>query len=118
MPIVSQKVTLFSTSSTFESTIYQKGIVKASHEFIFKDEWQTKLNTLIQNIKMDKENPKNIYIWNELIEAVKNESIDNIMIACTDLNVVLEKIQPSLNIIDSSKCLAEAVVSKYLEVVK
>ncbi|AGK97951.1 aspartate/glutamate racemase family protein [Clostridium pasteurianum] len=118
LPIVSQKVTLFSTSSTFESTIYQKGIIDGGHEFIFKDEWQTKLNNLIQNIKIDKENQENIDIWNELINDVKNESIENIVIACTDLNVVLEKTHPSINIIDSSKCLAESVVNKYLELVK
>lgn len=118
LPISSQKVTLFSTSSTFESGIYQKGIVDGSHEFVFKDEWQTKLNNLIQNIKVDKENPKNIDIWNDLIKDVKNEAIENIVIACTDLNVVLKKAHPSINIIDSSKCLAESVVNKYLELVK
>ncbi|KEJ01975.1 amino acid racemase [Clostridium botulinum] len=118
LPTISQKVTLFSTSSTFESTIYQNGIINGSHEFIFKDEWQLKLNNLIQNIKIDKDNIQNIDIWNELIEDVKKESIENIVIACTDLNVVLEKAHPQINIIDSSKCLAETVVSKYLELVK
>lgn len=118
LPKVSQKVTLFSTSSTFESTIYQKGIIDGGHEFIFKDVWQVKLNNLIQNIKIDKENTQNINIWNELIEDAKKESIENIVIACTDLNVVLEKTHPQINIIDSSKCLAESVVRKYLESVK
>lgn len=118
LPIVSQKVTLFSTSSTFESRIYQKGILDVGHEFIFKDEWQIKLNNLIQSIKTDKENTQNIDIWNKLIEDVKKESIQNIVIACTDLNVVLEKMHPPINIIDSSKCLAKSVVSKYLELIK
>lgn len=118
LPTVSQKVTLFSTKSTFESTIYQDGILHNGHEFIFKDEWQKKLNTLIQNIKTDKGNPYNIDILNELIEDVKKESIKNIIIACTDLNVVLEKSHSSINIIDSSKCLAEAVINKYLKLAK
>ncbi|MBT2159216.1 amino acid racemase [Clostridioides difficile] len=116
--LLSHKSNSFSTSSTFESTIYQNGIIHNGHEFIFKDEWQIKLNTLIQNIKIDKENPHNIDIWNKLIEDVKNESIENIVIACTDLNVVLEKSYPSINIVDSSKCLAESVVNKYLKLVK
>ncbi|NMS90546.1 amino acid racemase [Clostridioides difficile] len=118
LPTASQKVTLFSTSSTFESTIYQDGILHNGHDFIFKDEWQTKLNTLIQNIKTDKGNPYNIHIWNELIEDVKKESIENIIIACTDLNVVFEKSHSSINIIDSSKCLAEATINKYLKLAK
>ncbi|MTK11031.1 MAG: amino-acid racemase, partial [Clostridiaceae bacterium] len=73
---------------------------------------------IIHNIKIDKGDPQNIDIWNELIEDVKKESIENIVIACTDLNVVLEKAHPSINIIDSSKCLAKAVVSEYLELDK
>lgn len=118
LPKVPQKITLFSTSSTFESTIYQKGIIDSGHEFIFKDGWQVKLNNLIQNIKIDSENAQNIDIWNELIEDVEKESIENIVIACTDLNVVLEKSHPRINIIDSSKCLAESVVSNYFKLVK
>jgi aspartate racemase len=118
LPIVSQKVTLFSTSSTFESGIYQKGIIDGGHEFIFKDEWQVKLNGLIQKIKVDKGNMENIDIWNEIIEDVNKESIQSIVIACTDLNVVLEKSHPQINIIDSSKCLAQSVISRYLELGK
>lgn len=118
LPVVSQKVTLFSTSPTFESQIYQKGIIDGGHEFVFKKEWQVKLNNLIQNIKIDKENTENINIWNEIIGEVKKESIESIVIACTDLNVLLEKVHPSINIIDSSKCLAESVVSNYLELIK
>ncbi|MFL8712107.1 hypothetical protein Q3304_15130 [Clostridioides sp. GD02377] len=49
---------------------------------------------------------------------MKKESIKNIIIACTDLNVVLEKSDSSINIIDSSKCLAEAVINKYLKLAK
>jgi aspartate racemase len=51
LPSVSQKVTLFSTVSTFDSGIYQEGIIKSGHEFIFKNHWQPLLNSLIQSIK-------------------------------------------------------------------
>lgn len=115
LPSVSQKVTLFGTSSTFESEIYQKGIIDGGHRFVFKDEWQVKLNKLIQNIKTNKENTQNIDLWNELIKDAKIESVESIIIACTDLNTILKKTSSSINIVDSSKCLAEAVISKYLK---
>lgn len=118
LPKTSQKVTLFSTSSTFEDNIYQSGMEYSRHEFIFKDEWQRKINNLIQNIKTNKEDIKNIDMWNELIEDVKKEFVDDIIIACTDLNVVLRKSHSPINIVDSSKCLAEAVVSRYLELTR
>lgn len=115
LPSVSQKVTLFGTSSTFESEIYQKGIIDGGYRFVFKDEWQEKLNKLIQNIKTNKESAQNIDLWNELIKDAKMESVESIIIACTDLNAVLKETSSSINIVDSSKCLAEAVISKYLK---
>ena len=118
LPKTSQKVALFSTGSTFDSKIYQNAIINNGHEFIFKDEWQLKLNKLIQNIKIDKDNINNIDIWKKLIDAVKKESMETIIVACTDLNVISEKVPTKINIIDSSKSLAESVVSRYLEFIK
>jgi aspartate racemase len=118
LPEAPQRITLFSTSSTFDSGIYQRGIADSGHVFVFKNEWQIKINRLIQNIKTDKENLQNIDIWNELIENVKKESIEYIIIACTDLNVTLGKERSKINIIDSSKCLAGEVVRKYLKLIK
>lgn len=118
LPMISQKVTIFATSSTFESGIYEKGIINSGHKFVFKAEWQGKLNNLIEKIKSDKKNIDNVDIWNELIEDVKKEDIESIVIACTDLNAVLEKSHNKINIIDSSKCLAESVISRYLDLIK
>ncbi len=118
LPEVTQKVTLFSTSSTFDSEIYQNSIIDSGPEFIFENNWQQKLNFLIKSIKNDKEDTKNIEIWNELIEDVKSKAIRNIIVGCTDLNVVLKKTPNSLDVIDSSRCLAESVINKYLELVK
>ncbi len=115
LPETPQKVTLFSTNSTFESEIYQKGIRNGGHEFLFKAEWQVKINQLIKSIKVNKEDPRNLRLWSSLADEVETESVGNIVTACTDLNVVLEKIRIPVCFIDSSTCLAEAVVRKYLE---
>lgn len=117
LPEVPQKVTLFATSSTYDSEIYQKGILNSGHEFIFENNWQHKLNVLIQSIKTDKDNANNVELWNELVEDVKRKDIKNIIVGCTDLNAVLRKTPISIDIIDSSKCLAESVINKYLELI-
>ena len=114
LPINPQKVTLFSTSSTFESEIYQKGISKSGHQFIFKDQWQIKVNKLIEKIKLNQDDFENIQLWNELVSEVEKEKIECILIACTDLNVVLGKANTKINIIDSSRCLARLMVIKYM----
>jgi aspartate racemase len=43
------------------------------------------------------------------------ESVDTIIIACTDLNIVLNKIDINIHIIDSAKSLAESIIKKYLD---
>lgn len=115
LPEVPQKVTLFSTSSTYDSEIYQKGIINRGHEFVFENYWQQKLNFLIQSIKIDKDNTKNVELWNELVEEAKSKDIKSIIVGCTDLNAVLRKTPNSIDIIDSSRCLAESVINKYLD---
>jgi len=114
LPKKSEKITLFSTSFTYEFGIYQKGIKKYGHEFVFKNEWQVILNNLIKNIKANKDDYKNVEVLKELIKEVEEENIHSIIIGCTDLNTVLKKVLPEVNLIDSSRCLAEAAVKKYL----
>lgn len=114
LPASNKKITLFSTSFTYEFGIYQNGIKKYGHEFAFKNEWQVILNNLIKNIKLNKDDEKNVEVLQDLISQVKEEDIQNVIIGCTDLNPVLKKFSPKVNIVDSSKCLAQAVVKKYL----
>lgn len=118
LPKEPQRVTLFATSSTFESGIYQKDIENAGHDFVFKTEWQIIINNLIKSIKSDKQAQDNLLLWNNLMGEIRKESINSIVIACTDLNAVLTKTKESVLFIDSSQCLAEAVVRKYIDQMK
>lgn len=114
IPKTLKKVTLFSTEATFGAEIYQKGIIESGHDFIFKPQWQAKINALIQGIKNNKNDIENVKIWNRLMEEVKAEGIQSLVIACTDLSTVIEKTNYNIYIVDSSKCLALTVVKKYL----
>lgn len=114
----SQKVTLFATSSTYQSEIYQNGIVSSDNTFIFKEVWQLQINEIIKEIKINKYNDRVSRLWNSLIEDVKKESVDSIIVACTDLNIILKEESIPLNVIDSSLCLAKATISEYLKLFK
>lgn len=48
-------------------------------------------------------------LWSALVVQLKDE-VDTAIIACTDLNVVAIE-----DFVDSSQCLAEAVVRMYVE---
>lgn len=110
-----KRVTVFATPSTYESGIYQKKIELCNHELIYNNEWQLLLNKIIEEIKIKKDNKEAENLWKHLIDEVKGSSIDSIIVACTDLNVLLQKEILSVNVIDTAKSLAKAVVSRYLQ---
>ena len=51
-------------------------------------------------------------LWSALVVQLKDE-VDTAIIACTDLNVVASE-----DFVDSSQCLAKAVVRMYLSNIK
>lgn len=108
-------VTILATQSTFDSNLYQDAIEAAGFKFVFKKEWQTTINIIIKLIKMRNDTDLIQKKWQELISEIRNESIECIVIACTDLNVVADNFDYPIKIVDSSECLAQAVVKKYLE---
>jgi aspartate racemase len=110
-----RKITIFATESTFNSELYQKGILNSDNQFIFKNNWQKKINTIIQMIKEKKEIPEVNLYWNELVKDAITEDVENIIIACTDLSVLKNKFNDKLNFIDSSHALAESLIKEYLK---
>lgn len=114
LPIKQTRTTLFATSTTYDAQVYQKGIVEKGHVFLFESEWQLELNKIIEGIKKEKLNPHNQILWKQLITKVK-QKVDVIIIACTDLNAVIQNIPDEITIIDSSKSLAKAFIKDYLK---
>jgi aspartate/glutamate racemase len=51
-------------------------------------------------------------LWETLSNSFHEEGIDTLLLACTDLNVKLKAVSPTFRIIDSSACLAKAIVEK------
>lgn len=112
-----RRITLFATESTFDSGLYQKELKKKGYEFFFEDLWQDKVNEIITMIKSGQNDVERNKKWNDLLKLVYEQDIDSIIIACTDLNVVLQDSinKYSMTFIDSSECLAKAVISEYLK---
>ncbi len=106
-------VTLFATPTTFDSGVYQKGIISAGCQFAFDDSWQPRINHTIAAIKggdlkaaMD--------AWQMLMTDARHRRVETIVVACTDLNIVAHSHPVSVPLVDSSKALAKAVVREYL----
>ena len=110
----SKKVTLFATSTTIESGIYQNLINKQKIELIFKEEWQKEINNLISGVKTGEIQQKLLSITKRLSKYLKKEKVDTIIIACTDITKIV-KTMKGFSIVDSSEALAEETVKTYLD---
>ncbi|MFB5689052.1 aspartate/glutamate racemase family protein [Bacillus cereus] len=102
-----KRVALLATEATVQAGIYQDGIAKRNIEYIHHETWQEMINQIITCIKSG-EIEKAHELWNALVLQLREE-VDTAIIACTDLNVVASE-----NFVDSSQCLAKAVVRMYL----
>lgn len=118
IPKSTRKITILGTRPTLESQIYQKGLQNAQITCILHAAWQKKIDELILSIKSSTPLEIAIRLWEDLSKKFHAAEIDTILLACTDLNVVLNAVSPAFQIIDSSTCLAEAVVKKWTELEK
>ncbi|PFM61880.1 amino-acid racemase [Bacillus cereus] len=107
IPDNTKRVALLATQATVQAGIYQDGITKRDIEYIHNEKWQEMINQIITCIKCG-EVEEACKLWSALVLHLKNE-VDTAIIACTDLNVVANE-----DFVDSSQCLADAVVRMYL----
>jgi aspartate racemase len=115
VPKSAKRITILGTRPTLESQIYQKGLQDAQLSYVLHPIWQQKVDAIIQCIKFSDDLEEAQDLWADLSKRFHAEEVDTILIVCTDLNVVLKTVKSSFQIIDSSACLAEAVVHKWNE---
>ncbi|HFJ9420737.1 amino-acid racemase [Bacillus cereus] len=108
IPETAKRVALLATEATVQAGIYQDGIAKRNIEYIHHEKWQDMINQIITYIKSGKVEEAR-ELWNALVLQLREE-VDTAIIACTDLNVVAIE-----DFVDSSQCLAKAVVKMYVE---
>ncbi|ACM14993.1 aspartate/glutamate racemase family protein [Bacillus paranthracis] len=102
-----KRVALLATEATVQAGIYQDGITKRDIQYIHHEKWQEMINQIITWIKSG-ELEEAHELWNALVLQLRDE-VDTAIIACTDLNVVASE-----DFVDSSQCLAKAVVRMYV----
>ncbi|WP_317952982.1 aspartate/glutamate racemase family protein [Paenibacillus chitinolyticus] len=119
IPRGANRTALLATAATIESGIYQEALASAGLEYVGRESWQTCINELLSLIKKGQKNEA-VALWNRLCSELA-ESVDTVLIACTDLNVVSdpnENAPRGLHFVDSSACLARAVVREYMNLGK
>ncbi len=115
IPKSAKKIAILGTRATLESQIYQKELQAAHLKLALDPSWQNKVDELILSIKTSSDLDKPLTLWQQLMHVLHKADIDTVISACTDLNAVLQTTRPPFQIVDSSLCLAEAIVKKWEE---
>lgn len=110
------KVSIFATEMTTKSGLYQEGIRRKNCECIFDENWHSELNHIILRIKTKQNMKTTKVLWQELVSKAEAKEVEQIIVACTDLNVVLDS-RENIEYIDSSYSLARSLIKMYLKLV-
>ena len=114
IPVKLKKIGLLATPSTISSNVYQGALTDRGIEIVLDDDLQAEVVDLISSVKENNDKSLLIDKWNRLANQFKDKGSDGLIIACTDLAFVNSANHYGMNIIDSSKCLAEATIEEYL----
>jgi aspartate racemase len=116
VPKSAKKITILGTRPTLESKVYQQGLQDNELNFIFHASWQEKIDSIISQIKKSSHISESIRsVWDELTTTLQEEEIDTVLLLCTEFNVIINILHSPFQIIDSSLCLAEEMVYKWLD---
>jgi len=112
IPKSSQNITILATRPTIESQVYQKGLDFARLSYVLNPSWQKKIDEIILGIKSSIDHQTTLHLWEVLSSDFYRAEVDTVILACTDLNAVLDSMHSSLSIIDSSFCLCAFAFNK------
>ncbi|MAG77742.1 hypothetical protein CL616_00050 [archaeon] len=110
-----KKVGIVSTSATIKNQLYESAFEENNIKYETPDGFQqAKMGKIILNLVTGMQNNKDREELIKIISNFKNTSVDCVVLACTDLQLLIPKI-PSLKIYDTMKIFSDATVEKILE---
>lgn len=108
------KVAIVSTSATVKNKLYENAFKQNNIGYETPDDFQQeKMGKFILNLVIGQQNNKDREGLMAIINDFENKNIDCVILACTDLQLLMPK-HPSLKIFDTMKILVEATVQKVL----
>ncbi len=108
------KTGIVSTSATIKNKLYENAFEQNGIEYKApNDLQQAKMGKFILNLVTGQQNNKDREELIDIINDFENKDIDCVVLACTDLQLLIPK-HPTLKIFDTMKILADATVEKIL----
>jgi len=110
-----KKVGIVSTSATIQNKLYETAFEGAGITYVTPDEFQqAKMGKFILNLVNGMQNNKDREELIKIISNFKNKDIDCVVLACTDLQLLIPK-HPTLKIFDTMKIFVDTTVDKLLK---
>lgn len=108
------KVGIVSTSATIKNKLYENAFEQNSIGYETPNDFQqAKMGKFILNLVTGQQNNKDREELIAIINDFENKNIDCVVLACTDLQLLIPK-HPTLKIFDTMKILADATVEKII----
>lgn len=108
------KVGIVSTSATIKNKLYENALKENNIGYETPDDFQQeKMGKFILNLVIGQQNNKDREGLMAIINDFENKNIDCVVLACTDLQLLMPK-HPTLKIFDTMKILVDATVEKVL----
>lgn len=105
-----RKIGLLASTALQQVQLYEPWFEAVGIEVLYPDvARQSALMNLIREVKAGKKS-LNIPALNDAAAALANQGADNLLIACTELSVIAEKLRSPLHAEDASELLARAIV--------
>lgn len=104
-----KKIGLLATSSTIKNKLYHEPLAKKDIEIIIPDETsQQKIAEIIPNILIGKKTVEDKNFLIETINHMKKNGAEAVVLACTDLPLLIGQKDTHIKLIDTLDILAEA----------
>jgi len=109
-----KKVGILATKTTLQSKVYENKFLETGILSAIPDKQnQTKIGKIINHLVSNKHTRQDQTELIDIIKEFKKQNIHRVILACTDLQLIIPKI-PGLKIFDTMKILAEATVREIL----
>lgn len=113
VPADARGVALVAARPTAEAGLYQRALGAAGARPL-EVGWQDGVDALLAAVRETTDPATFRRLWGPVLDGARAAGADAVMVACLDLSGVLRHAPATLPVIDSARCLARAVVERWV----
>ena len=117
LPNSVRRVALLATEPTLDAGFYQQRLHTEGKVVIDSEELRSLTTMLIQRVKgVGYKEGQVQELWQQMIVIMQQQDVDAVLIACTDLSPLADKLPTDWVVIDTAASLASATIRRYRDV--